>query len=159
MFKSCTNLYFRDRIVIDFKMSEVDKAGYKGVEESQPDVPDQIIESTAAAVESVNITVNDHAVHKSASASASKPAAEPMNADERKGLTTDEVEKLYEQWGFNELPVIEIPLWKVFIQQFMGTMPYMLELAIIISAAVQDWADFGIIIAMVKIIIFYEIKI
>ena len=130
-------------------MSEADKVGYKGVEESQPDAPDQIIEATTAAVESVNITVNDHAVHKAADAP--KAAATPTNVDERKGLTTDEVEKLYEQWGFNELPVIEIPLWKVFIQQFMGTMPYMLELAIIISAAVQDWPDFGIIIAMVKI--------
>lgn len=72
-----------------------------------------------------------------------------IEEDERKGLTTEQVEALYEKWGFNELPVIHIPLWKVFLQQFMGTMPYMLELAIIISAAVQDFADLGIILAMV----------
>ena len=105
--------------------------------------------------ESVNVTVSDphheeKKIVKSGSIDQSKKF-ETTNPDERKGLTTDEVDKLYEKWGFNELPVIEIPLWKVFIQQFMGTMPYMLEICIIISAAVQDWADFGIIIAMVGI--------
>jgi magnesium-transporting ATPase (P-type) len=69
--------------------------------------------------------------------------------NERTGLTSEEVENLLKQYGFNELPVIEIPLWKVFLQQFMGTMPYMLELAIIIAAATEDWTDFGIILAMV----------
>ena len=69
---------------------------------------------------------------------------------EREGLTTDQVEELYKQWGYNELPVIEIPLWYVFFIQFTGTMPYMLELAIIIAGAVSDWPDFGIILAMVS---------
>jgi len=70
-------------------------------------------------------------------------------ADEEKGgLTSAQAEELYNTWGYNELPVIEIPLWWVFLEQFMGTMPYMLELAIIVSAAVQDWTDFGIILAM-----------
>jgi magnesium-transporting ATPase (P-type) len=69
---------------------------------------------------------------------------------EREGLTTEQVEELYKKWGFNELPVIEIPLWWVFLEQYMGTMPYMLELAIVIAGAVQDWIDFGIILAMVS---------
>ena len=63
---------------------------------------------------------------------------------ERKGLTTDEVEILYNQWGYNELPVVGIPLWWVFLQQFTGTMQYMLELAIVIAAVVQAWGVFGI---------------
>lgn len=42
-----------------------------------------------------------------------------------KGLTTAEVEALYEQWGYNELPSIVIPLWYIFLTQFTGTMPYM----------------------------------
>jgi H+-transporting ATPase len=69
---------------------------------------------------------------------------------EREGLTTEQAEEAYTKWGFNELPVIEIPLWWVFIEQYMGTMPYMLELAIVIAGAVQDWIDFGIIFAMVS---------
>lgn len=74
-----------------------------------------------------------------------------LNSNERDGLSSNEVEDLYQKWGYNELPVIEIPLWHVFIQQFMGTMPYMLELAIIIAAAVQDWTDFAIILMMVHL--------
>jgi len=78
---------------------------------------------------------------------------------EREGLTSAEVEGLYEIHGYNELPVVEIPLWWVFLQQYMGTMPYMLEIAIIIAGATQDWADFGIILAMLNInasVGFYE---
>lgn len=71
-----------------------------------------------------------------------------VDPKEREGLTTEQAEEAYKQWGFNELPVIEIPLWWVFLEQYMGTMPYMLELAIIIAGAVEDWIDFGIIIAM-----------
>ena len=80
-----------------------------------------------------------------------EPGVDSVASSDKNGLTSEQVENLYQQYGYNELPVIEIPLWYVFIQQFMGTMPYMLELAVIISAAVQDWTDFGIILAMVLI--------
>ena len=72
---------------------------------------------------------------------------------EREGLTTEEVEILYKRWGFNELPFIETSLWWVFFLQFTGTMQYMLELAIIIAAAVQEWGVAGICLAMVCIFI------
>ena len=88
---------------------------------------------------------DDHGHGKKASA----PLDYTVDPREREGLTTEQAEELYKQWGFNELPIIEIPLWWVFIEQYMGTMPYMLELAIIIAGAVQDWIDFGIILAMV----------
>lgn len=65
------------------------------------------------------------------------------------GLTTSEVESLYEKWGYNELPSIVVPLWYIFLMQFTGTMPYMLELACILSLAVSDWVDFAIIAAMI----------
>ena len=87
---------------------------------------------------------------KSATNPVAVDASASTKASQRKGLTSAEAEALYPVWGYNELPVITIPLWWVFIQQFMGTMPYMLELAIIISAAVQDFADLGIIVAMVS---------
>jgi magnesium-transporting ATPase (P-type) len=81
-----------------------------------------------------------------------------VDPKEREGLTTEQAEEAYKQWGFNELPVIEIPLWWVFLEQYMGTMPYMLELAIIIAGAVEDWIDFGIIIAMVSVLFNYLIS-
>jgi magnesium-transporting ATPase (P-type) len=70
-------------------------------------------------------------------------------ANSIQGLTTAEVEMLYEKWGYNELPSIVVPLWYIFLMQFTGTMPYMLELACILSLAVSDWVDFAIIAAMI----------
>jgi magnesium-transporting ATPase (P-type) len=71
-----------------------------------------------------------------------------FNPEERNGLTTEQVEELYKQWGFNELPEIKVSLWWLLFVQFTGTMPYMLELACIIAIAVQDFPDFGIILGM-----------
>ena len=70
------------------------------------------------------------------------------NDNVRAGLTTEQVQELYEKWGYNELPEIQISLWYMLLMQFTGTMPYMLELAAIIAIAVMDFEDFGIILAM-----------
>jgi magnesium-transporting ATPase (P-type) len=79
-----------------------------------------------------------------------KPATNPAAAKGGiEGLTTPEVEALYEKWGYNELPSVVVPLWYIFLMQFTGTMPYMLELACILSLAVSDWVDFAIIAAMI----------
>ncbi len=71
-----------------------------------------------------------------------------FDPNERLGLTTDQVEALYEKWGFNELPEVKVSLWWLLFIQFTGTMPYMLELACIIAIAVGDYPDFGIILGM-----------
>ena len=76
-------------------------------------------------------------------------ARESAQKDNIGGLTTSQVEELYEKWGYNELPTVEVPLWYVFLMQFTGTMPYMLELACILSLAVSDWVDFAIIFTMI----------
>lgn len=70
-------------------------------------------------------------------------------ADPRAGLTTLEAEELYQRYGYNELPTVVIPLWYIFLTQFTGTMPYMLELACILSLAVEDYVDFAIIATMI----------
>ena len=79
------------------------------------------------------------------------PAGVAQTADplkERQGLTSAEVAVLVEQWGYNELEVLNIPLWKVLCYQFMGTMPYMLELSCILALIVQDFLDFAIILTI-----------
>ena len=68
---------------------------------------------------------------------------------ERLGLTTEEAEAAVAKWGYNEIPVVEVPLWYIFLIQFTGTMPYMLELACILSLVVLDYIDFAIIFTMV----------
>ena len=80
---------------------------------------------------------------------AAKPALDlTFNPEERKGLTTAQAEELQRTVGFNELPVIKVSKLMLFLTQFTGTMPYMLELAAVISAACTDWADLGIILTM-----------
>jgi magnesium-transporting ATPase (P-type) len=71
-----------------------------------------------------------------------------FDPEERCGLTSEKVEELYKIHGYNELPEIKVSLWWLFLLQFTGTMPYMLELACVISIAVQDYPDFGIILGM-----------
>eukprot|EP01040_Poterioochromonas_malhamensis_P003527 gene3527-3768_t len=73
---------------------------------------------------------------------------EEERARERRGLTTAEAEKLYETVGFNELPHVEVSLVLMFLSQFTGVMPYMLEIACILALAVQSWIDFAIIAAI-----------
>jgi len=72
----------------------------------------------------------------------------PANPNERNGLTEEQAEALLKVWGYNELPVVEVSLLYVFFLQFTGVMPYMLEIAALISAICQDWADMGIIVLM-----------
>jgi magnesium-transporting ATPase (P-type) len=79
-----------------------------------------------------------------------KGGLDPTHFDEseRIGLTTEQAEERYLQYGYNELPEVTVSLYWLFFVQFTGTMPYMLELACIIAIAVQDYTDFGIILAM-----------
>lgn len=57
----------------------------------------------------------------------------------RLGLTSAQADDLLNEWGYNELPIVEVPLWWVFVVQFTGTMPYMLELACVLALAVTDY--------------------
>ena len=50
-----------------------------------------------------------------------------------------------------QIVIPETPLWKMFLKQFMGFLPVLIELAAIVSIAVQDYTDFGIILAMLVI--------
>jgi len=65
--------------------------------------------------------------------------------DKAIGLTEDEVQKALEMYGPNEIPVPSVPLYMIFLLQFVGFLPLLIEIAAIISLAVQDYVDFGII--------------
>lgn len=71
--------------------------------------------------------------------------------DPMKGLTTEEVDAALAKWGPNEIPVHETPLYMLFVHQFTGFLPFLIELAAIVALAVQDWIDFGIIAAILLI--------
>jgi len=65
-----------------------------------------------------------------------------------KGHTTAEAMAAMEKWGKNEIPEEKEPLWKMFLMQFVGTMPAMIEIAGLIALLCQSYIDFWIILAL-----------
>ena len=76
-----------------------------------------------------------------------------------KGLSAGEAKKRLSQFGFNELAEKkENPVLR-FLGYFWGPIPWMIEIAIILSAAVGHWSDFTIILVLLlanAIIGFFE---
>jgi H+-transporting ATPase len=64
------------------------------------------------------------------------------------GLSQTEAKARLGQYGFNELPEEKVnPILK-FLSYFWGPIPWMIEVAAILSAVVRRWEDFGIILAL-----------
>jgi H+-transporting ATPase len=64
------------------------------------------------------------------------------------GLSQTEAQQRLEKYGYNEIPEEEVnPLLK-FLSYFWGPIPWMIEVAAILSLVVRHWADFGIILAL-----------
>jgi len=68
--------------------------------------------------------------------------------EELGGLSSEEHRRRLEEYGRNEIPEVDTPWYILLGKQFVGVMPFMLEIAAIVSAWIQDWTDFGIIMAM-----------
>ena len=64
------------------------------------------------------------------------------------GLGQAEAKARLGKYGFNELPEEKVnPILK-FLSYFWGPIPWMIEVAAILSAVVHHWEDFGIILAL-----------
>ncbi|KAK3834630.1 MAG: H(+)-ATPase [Linnemannia elongata] len=71
-----------------------------------------------------------------------------LKTDPKVGLTTAEATERLARFGPNELAEVKRnPLLK-FLSYFTGAIAYLIEVACIISAVVEDWLDFGIILAL-----------
>ena len=67
------------------------------------------------------------------------------------GLSSLEADKRRQQYGANEIPEKEEnPLLK-FLAYFWGPIPWMIEAAVIMSAIIQRWPDFGIILTLLML--------
>jgi H+-transporting ATPase len=76
---------------------------------------------------------------------AESPAAAPGSTT---GLTSADVTSLREKFGFNDIPEEKKnPLLK-FLGYFWGPIPWMIEIAAILSAVISHWEDFAIILLL-----------
>lgn len=75
------------------------------------------------------------------------------------GLGQAEAQHRLTQYGYNELAEERVnPILKL-LSYFWGPIPWMIEIAVILSAFVQHWADFGIILTLLivnALVGFYE---
>ncbi len=74
-----------------------------------------------------------------------------LRVDPRKGLSSEEVVRRRERFGYNEIEEKEEPLWHRIARRFWGPIPWMIEIAAILSAVVQKWEDFIIITVMLLV--------
>ena len=64
------------------------------------------------------------------------------------GLTQTEANDRLQKCGFNELPEEKVSPIRKFLSYFWGPIPWMIEVAAILSAIVHHWEDFVIILAL-----------
>ena len=74
-----------------------------------------------------------------------------LQVDPRIGLTDTEASRLLSVFGYNEIIEPKRNRWKRFAGYFTGSIAYLIEAAAILSAALRDWTNFGIISALLLI--------
>jgi H+-transporting ATPase len=75
-------------------------------------------------------------------------AVEKKLASSPEGLTQAEAQKRLTQYGPNEIVEKKTNLLLKFLSYFWGPIPWMIEAAVILSAAARHWPDFGIILLL-----------
>jgi H+-transporting ATPase len=73
-----------------------------------------------------------------------------LSAD-KSGLSSSEAERRFVQYGPNEIPEKKVNPLKKFLGYFWGPIPWMIEAAVIMSAAIQRWPDFAIILTLLMV--------
>ncbi|WP_297470289.1 plasma-membrane proton-efflux P-type ATPase [Thermococcus sp.] len=74
-----------------------------------------------------------------------------LNVDPKRGLTTEEAKRRLREIGPNEIPEKKVSPIVKFLSYFWGPIPWMIEIAAILSAIVHHWEDFGIIVSLLII--------
>ncbi|NHJ19886.1 MAG: plasma-membrane proton-efflux P-type ATPase [Candidatus Lokiarchaeota archaeon] len=70
---------------------------------------------------------------------------------DKTGLSSADAEKRLEQYGYNEIPEKKVRPIIRFLKNFWGPIPWMIEIAAILSIIINHWDDFAIITAMLLI--------
>ena len=88
----------------------------------------------------------EHSEHGPADISKVDPAI--LTTDPRIGLTGDMAAARLAEYGYNEIQEHKPSAILKFLGYFTGSIAYLIEAAAILSGALQDWTDFGIITAL-----------
>jgi H+-transporting ATPase len=67
------------------------------------------------------------------------------------GLSTAQANERLQEYGPNEIKEKKANPLKKFLIYFWGPIPFMIEAAVIMSAAIQRWPDFGIILTLLMV--------
>jgi len=73
-----------------------------------------------------------------------------------KGLSKEEVEQKHLEFGYNEINEKEESWFSRLFKRFWGPIPWMIEVAVILSAIAKRWEDFGIILFMLLVNAFVD---
>ena len=74
-----------------------------------------------------------------------------LQSDSDRGLTATEAAGRLETCGYNEIEEKQEPMWHRLFRRFWGPIAWMIEAAAILSALVQKWEDFFIILIMLLV--------
>ncbi len=74
-----------------------------------------------------------------------------LGTDLERGLDPQEAAARLARFGPNELEAKEEPLWHRIFRRFWGPIPWMIEVAAVLSALVRKWEDFVIILIMLGV--------
>lgn len=83
-------------------------------------------------------------------------ALSEFKSDAGKGLSGTEVSARREKYGYNEITTKETSALLKLLKNFWGPIPWMIEIAVILSAINRDWEDMIIIGALLLINVFIE---
>jgi H+-transporting ATPase len=64
------------------------------------------------------------------------------------GLSSSDAKERLQQYGFNEIPEKKVNPFLQLLRYFWGPIPWMIEVAAVLSALVRHWPDFGIILVL-----------
>ena len=67
------------------------------------------------------------------------------------GLSFDESKTRYQRYGANEISQGQQSHLRKFISYFWGPIPWMIEIALIISLLIQHWPEFSVILLLLLI--------
>ena len=87
------------------------------------------------------------------------PPHPPDEEEPMRGLTSVEAEELLKKYGPNEIPEEKVPWQMLLLKQFVGLMPFMIEVAALLALISEEYIDLTLILFMLivnGIIGFYE---